>query len=175
MVNCLLVGIALFVMNRPEAKNAMSKNFLRLVRVPSSLLCISVKVGAIPSLFCQFKGSLTFSSSTLFSLNISIYILHAPLCTFPLVLTRKICLTSKASQGGDLLYPYDLNERFKSIIVERNQLLVTQCFKCHKNFLMLKLREKVKAHIVNSLTAFSPLMLSNISHLMNQTKYFTCQ
>ena len=102
MVNCLLVGIALFVMNRPEAKNAMSKNFLRLVRVPSSLLCISVKVGAIPSLFCRFKGSLTFSSSTLFSLNISIYILHAPLCTFPLVLTSKICLTiNRASQVGD--------------------------------------------------------------------------
>ena len=56
MVNCLLAGIALFVMNRPEAKNAMSKNFLRLVRVPSSLLCISVKVGAIPSLFADLRG-----------------------------------------------------------------------------------------------------------------------
>ena len=56
MVNCLLVGIALFVMNRPEAKNAMSKNFLRLVRVPLSLLCISVKEGAIPSLFADLRG-----------------------------------------------------------------------------------------------------------------------
>ena len=28
-----IVGIALFVMNRPEAKNAMSKKFLNLVSI----------------------------------------------------------------------------------------------------------------------------------------------
>ena len=28
-----IAGIALFIMNRPEAKNAMSKNFLNLVSI----------------------------------------------------------------------------------------------------------------------------------------------
>ena len=33
-------GIALFVMNRPDAKNAMSKNFLRMVGVTNEILII---------------------------------------------------------------------------------------------------------------------------------------
>ena len=33
-------GVALFVMNRPEAKNAMSKNFLKMVRMAADLIVI---------------------------------------------------------------------------------------------------------------------------------------
>ena len=43
--------------------------------------------------------------------NISIHILLSVLCKFPLVPTRRICLTIKASLGGDhFLYSHDLNE-----------------------------------------------------------------
>ena len=43
--------------------------------------------------------------------NISIHSLYTFLYTFPLVLTRRICLAIKASLVGDhLLYSYDLNE-----------------------------------------------------------------
>lgn len=31
-------GIALFVMNRPDAKNAISKNFLRMVRITTCIM-----------------------------------------------------------------------------------------------------------------------------------------
>ena len=43
--------------------------------------------------------------------NISIHILHSLLYKFPLVQTRRICLTIKASLGEDhFLYSHDLNE-----------------------------------------------------------------
>ena len=43
--------------------------------------------------------------------NISIYTLHTLLNTFPLVLTRRICLTIKVSLVGDhFLYSHDLGE-----------------------------------------------------------------
>ena len=43
--------------------------------------------------------------------NISIHILHSLLYKFPLVPTRRIRLTIKASLGGDhFLYSHDLNE-----------------------------------------------------------------
>mgnify|MGYP006963832109 CR=1 FL=1 len=43
--------------------------------------------------------------------NISIVILHSLLFTFPLVLTRRICLMIKASYVGDhFLYSHGLNE-----------------------------------------------------------------
>ena len=43
--------------------------------------------------------------------NISIYILHTALCTFLNMLTRRICLKSRASLLGDhFLYSRGLNE-----------------------------------------------------------------
>ena len=46
--------------------------------------------------------------------SISGHILHTVLYTFPKVLTRRICLTIKASQVGDhFLYSHDLNVCFR--------------------------------------------------------------
>ena len=44
-------------------------------------------------------------------LNISIHILHTPLYAFPLILTRRICLTIKTSLVGDHSFvSHDPNE-----------------------------------------------------------------
>ena len=46
--------------------------------------------------------------------NISIQFLPTVLYTFPMVLTKRICLTIKASQVGDhFLYSHDLNVCFR--------------------------------------------------------------
>ena len=59
-------------------------------------------------------GSLVETKTNSFYLlhpNISIHTLHTFFYTFPLVLTRRICLTIKAFYVGDqFLYFHDLNE-----------------------------------------------------------------
>ena len=46
----------------------------------------------------------------LLTLYISMHILHTVLCTFTKLLSRRICLQSRASLAGDLfLYSYDIN------------------------------------------------------------------
>ena len=57
--------------------------------------------------------------------NVSIYILQTLLYTFPSELTRRICLMINAWVGDHFLYSHDLNKQFRSIIVRRNEKLVT--------------------------------------------------
>ena len=62
--------------------------------------------------------------------NISIHILHILLYTFTLVLTRRICLTIKASNISDhFLNSHNLDEQLNSITVRRNYMLVTVSIK----------------------------------------------
>ena len=57
--------------------------------------------------------------------NISIYILHNFIPTFLKLLTRRICLTIKASLVGDhFLYSHDLNVWFWGDVLKRYHMLV---------------------------------------------------
>ena len=62
--------------------------------------------------------SLGFRGVSLLHPNIRIHFLHNLLHKFPLLLTRRICLTIKS-------FPHDLNEAFSCITVRKNFKLVT--------------------------------------------------
>ena len=53
-------------------------------------------------------------------LKLSMHIFHTVLYTFPMVLTRRICLKNKSLVGDHFLYSHDLNVWFRDDIVRRN-------------------------------------------------------
>ena len=58
--------------------------------------------------FCVNAPSKVWSNLNPQHLNISINILHTLLCSFPLVLIRRICLTIKTSQVGNHFFSFHM-------------------------------------------------------------------
>ena len=107
-----------------------------------SFMLINVMTSSLYLLFCCFSISLFLSCVYIVRISfsvvlavgdcwsklinplhftISLHICQTVLYTFPKVLTRRICLTIKASQIGDhFLYSHDLYDWFSSITVRRN-------------------------------------------------------
>ena len=79
-------------------------------------------------------------------------------CTFSFVLTRRICLTTKAFLVGDhFLYSNDLSKLFSSITLRRNNILITPRVKRVKikaGFHVMKIPHILNLFIVTFVSVF---------------------
>ena len=98
------------------------ENRQKLFRVGQSTQMSTIWKDQASNFFKKQCPTLGFRGVSLLHPNIRIHFLHNLLHKFPLVLTRRICLTIKS-------FPHDLNEAFSCITLRKNFKLVTQDLK----------------------------------------------